>query len=102
MNNIRKRATEVVNNDISDEDILEIFKTMNKASWHTFQILTKHSERLLELSPQITWADNIWIGVSIENKKAIYRCEDLKKTGAKVKFISAEPLLECISEIDIS
>lgn len=93
--------SDLFHDDISDEDILAIFKTMNEASWHTFQVLTKRSGRLLELSSQINWTDNIWMGVSVENQKAIYRCEDLKQTGAKVKFISAEPLLESISDINL-
>jgi len=94
--------SDLFHEDVSDEDILSIFDTMNKASQHTFQVLTKRSERVIALSPRIKWAGNIWMGVSIENKVAIHRCEELKETGAKVKFISAEPLLESISEIDLN
>ena len=94
--------SDLFHDDIPDEDILAIFQTMNKASWHTFQVLTKRSKRLLELSPRINWTNNIWMGVSVENKDAITRCEDLKQTGAKVKFISAEPLLESIANINLS
>ena len=94
--------SDLFHDDISDEDILAIFKTMNEASWHTFQVLTKRSKRLLELSSQINWTDNIWMGVSVENKKALDRCDDLRQTGAKVKFISAEPLLESIANINLS
>lgn len=74
---------------------------MNAASQHTFQVLTKRSKRLVELSSKINWTDNIWMGVSVENKEAIQRCEDLKNTGAQIKFISAEPLLESISDINL-
>ena len=88
--------------DISKKDILAIFDTMNKAKHHTFQVLTKRSKRLLELSENIKWTNNIWMGVSIENKATISRAEDLKQTGAQIKFISAEPLLESISEIDLN
>ena len=94
--------SDLFHDDIPDEDILAIFQIMNKASWHTFQVLTKRSKRLLELSPRINWTNNIWMGVSVENKDAITRCEDLKQTGAKVKFISAEPLLESIANINLS
>ena len=93
--------SDLFHEDISDEDILAVFDTMNKAHWHTFQVLTKRSERLVRLSPMINWTSNIWMGVSVENKAVINRCENLKQTGAKVKFISAEPLLESISEIDL-
>ena len=93
--------SDLFHEDVSDEDVLAIFETMNKASQHTFQVLTKRSERVIALSPRIKWTNNIWMGVSIENTASIYRCEDLKRTGAKVKFISAEPLLESISQIDL-
>ena len=93
--------SDLFHEEVSDEDILEIFAIMNKATHHTFQVLTKRAERLVALSPQITWTNNIWMGVSIENVAAIDRCKLLKATGAKIKFISAEPLLESISNIDL-
>ncbi len=86
---------------VAQKDILAIFDVMNRASWHTFQILTKRADRLVELSDKIKWTDNIWMGVSIEDKDALVRCEKLKQTGAKIKFVSAEPLLESISEINL-
>jgi len=94
--------SDLFHDNISDEDILAIFDTMNKATWHTFQVLTKRADRLVKLSPRIKWTKNIWMGVSVENKAAIERCEKLKQTGASVKFISAEPLLESISQIDLN
>lgn len=94
--------SDLFHNEIPDDVILKIFSTMNQASWHTFQVLTKRSERLLALSDKINWTDNIWMGVSVESKDCIYRSENLKQTGAKIKFISAEPLLESISNIDLN
>lgn len=93
--------SDIFHPQISDSDILELFETMNAASWHTFQVLTKRADRLMELSSKIRWTPNIWMGVSIENKAALNRCEMLKQCGAKIKFISAEPLLESIQEIDL-
>ena len=87
--------------DVPDDVILRLFDTMNRATQHTFQVLTKRAERMAALSPQINWTDNIWLGVSVENEASIYRAELLKQTGAHVKFISAEPLLESISGIDL-
>ena len=55
--------------------------------------MTKRSERLAELSPFLEWTDNIWMGVSVENKDYVHRIDDLRKTGAKIKFLSVEPLL---------
>ena len=59
--------SDLFHEDIPFEFIKETFKTMNEASWHTFQILTKRSERLKELAPQLTWTPNIWMGVTVEN-----------------------------------
>lgn len=86
---------------IPDDVILEIFSVMNRASIHTFQVLTKRSKRLVKLANKINWTKNIWMGVSIEDNKTLFRGEDLKKTGAYVKFISAEPLLESIKNINL-
>ena len=93
--------SDLFHEDVPDEDVLSIFATMNAASQHTFQVLTKRSKRLAELSSKINWTSNIWMGVSVENKEAIRRCEDLKTTGAQIKFVSAEPLLESISDINL-
>lgn len=87
--------------DVPEQDILDLFQVMNQATQHTFQILTKRADRLLSLSSKITWTDNIWMGVSVEDNKAIERCEKLKKTSAVIKFVSAEPLLESIKDIDL-
>ena len=93
--------SDLFHSKVPQKDILAIFDVMNKASQHTFQILTKRPDRLLKLSDMITWTDNIWMGVSIENKATLDRCEKLKQTGAKIKFVSAEPLLESISDINL-
>ncbi|MBR6983250.1 MAG: phage Gp37/Gp68 family protein [Ruminococcus sp.] len=94
--------SDLFHKDIPDEVIIRIFQTMNKANWHTFQILTKRSDRLAALSKKINWTPNIWMGVSIENKETIFRAEHLKNTNAAIKFISAEPLLESIDDIDLN
>jgi len=75
------------------EFIQSAFDIMRRAYWHRFQILTKRSERLLEVSPLLNWADNIWMGVSVENRDYAFRIDHLRETGAKVKFLSLEPLL---------
>jgi protein gp37 len=85
--------SDLFHKDIPVEFILRIFSTMRKANWHRFQILTKRSERLLELSPQLPWAPNIWMGVTVENNNQISRIEHLQETDAAVKFLSLEPLL---------
>jgi protein gp37 len=82
--------------------IQHAFTTMRTAHWHQFQVLTKRSQRLLELSPQLDWADNIWMGVSVENEKYQFRIDDLRQTGAAIKFLSLEPLIGPLPRLDLS
>jgi protein gp37 len=79
--------------DVPDEYIGEVFETMRRAEWHTFQVLTKRPERVAALSPQLPWQPNIWMGTSVENQRWTSRIAHLRKTGAAVKFLSCEPLL---------
>jgi protein gp37 len=74
---------------------------MRTAHWHTFQVLTKRSERLQKLSPELEWTPNIWMGVSVENKNYTYRIDHLRKTGAFIKFLSLEPLLGPLSNLKL-
>ena len=83
--------------DVPDSFILEIFDAMNSASQHTYQILTKRSQRLKKMASVLPWSSRIWMGVSIESQRYAFRAEHLKATDAHVKFISAEPLLSEIS-----
>jgi protein gp37 len=78
---------------VPDEFILKIFDVMCRANWHRYQILTKRSDRLLELSPRLPWKSHIWMGVSVETLDYAIRIEHLCKTGAIIKFLSLEPLL---------
>jgi len=94
--------SDIFHEDLSDEVILSIFKTMNEASWHTFQVLTKRSERLRILCDRIVWTDNIWMGVTIESNRYLRRVDDLRHTRAKVKFISAEPLLSDLDNLNLN
>lgn len=94
--------SDIFHEKISDEDILQLFEIMNKAHWHTFQVLTKRPDRLVDLSSQINWTPNIWMGVTVENACALERLANLKRCGAKIKFVSAEPLLESINQIDLN
>lgn len=87
--------------EIPDEFIKNTFHVMNKAHWHTFQILTKRSERLADLSHGLNWTENIWMGVSVETRDYLYRIDDLRKTEAHIKFLSIEPLLGPIPDLDL-
>ena len=79
--------------DVPTEFILRVFDVMRRANWHRYQVLTKRSDRLLELNPLLPWQPHIWMGVSVENKDYQFRVDHLRQTGAAVKFLSLEPLL---------
>jgi protein gp37 len=79
--------------DVPIEFIKAVFSVMNNTPQHTYQVLTKRSERLLELSDELNWTSNIWMGVSVENEEYTYRIGELAQTSAKTKFLSIEPLI---------
>ena len=81
--------------------IEKVFAVMKRASWHRFQVLTKRADRLAELSPRLDWAPNIWMGVSVEDERVTHRIGGLRETGAAVKFLSLEPLLGPLSQLDL-
>jgi protein gp37 len=87
---------------VPDEYIYKVFDIMNKANWHRFQILTKRSQRVLQLNPKLKWAANIWMGVSIEDSEHLYRAQNLKQTDSVIKFISFEPLLGSVNDLKLA
>jgi protein gp37 len=82
--------------------IKDVFDVMRRAHWHRFQVLTKRSTRLAALSGELDWSPNIWMGVSVESEKYLYRIDNLRRTGAKIKFLSLEPLLGPLNNIDLT
>ncbi len=87
--------------DVPLEYIQQVFDVMNRAHWHRFQVLTKRADRLAEIESELSWAPNIWMGVSVESQKYVHRIDDLRKTGAKVKFLSLEPLLGPLKSLNL-
>ncbi len=90
--------SDLFHEEIPENVIVKLFNVMEQAAQHTFQILTKRSERLFEIADRLRWPKNVWMGVSIEAEEYAYRMELLKKTQAAVKFISFEPLLTQIDQ----
>ncbi len=82
--------------------IQRVFDVMRQASWHTFQVLTKRSNRMLELDKIIDWPSNVWMGVSVENQDYVFRINELRLTRSKRKFLSLEPLLGPIPSLDLN
>ena len=93
--------SDLFHDEIPEEFIFRVFDIMRRASWHRFQILTKRSERLLDLSPRLPWMSHIWMGVSVENQDYTFRIDHLRKTSARVKFLSLEPLLGPIPYLNL-
>ena len=94
--------SDLFHKDVPDSFIMEVFDVMNKASWHKFQILTKRPERLKVLDKKLRWADNILMGVTVENNDYKGRIDILRNTGAHTKFISFEPLIGHIPDVDLN
>jgi protein gp37 len=85
--------SDLFHEDVPVEYIQRVFDVMRRAHWHRFQVLTKRAERLRALDTQLEWAPNIWMGVSVESAAYRTRIQHLRATGAKIKFLSIEPLL---------
>jgi len=83
------------------EFVLKVFDVMNRADWHTYQVLTKRSGRLREVSARMPWSSHIWMGVSVETEEYQARIDDLRETGAVVKFLSLEPLLGPLPNLEL-
>ncbi len=93
--------SDLFHEDVPFEFIQDIFDVMTRASWHTFQILTKRAERLAELAPLLNWPDNVWMGVTVENQDCTYRIDYLRDVPAAVRFLSVEPLLTAIEDMNL-
>ncbi len=94
--------SDLFHEEVPFDFILQVFKIMEMAKWHQFQVLTKRSDRLMELSSKIDWPVNVWMGVSVENQDYTYRIDHLRKTGAKIKFLSIEPLIGPVTEMNLN
>jgi protein gp37 len=93
--------SDLFHQEVPLEFIQAVFAIMGKAYWHTFQILTKRSERLAELAGKLTWHENIWMGVSVENRNYTHRVDHLKRVPAAIRFLSVEPLLGPIPRLPL-
>jgi len=85
--------SDLFHDDIPLAYIQRVFATMRDCPHHTFQVLTKRSERLAELAPHLQWPENVWMGVSVEDTRVLHRVSDLQSVPAKVRFLSLEPLI---------
>jgi protein gp37 len=93
--------SDLFHNDVPTDYVKRVFDVMNRAHWHQYQVLTKRSERILEISKELPWAPQVWMGVSIETETYKDRIYDLRKTDAHVKFLSLEPLLGSLGKLNL-
>jgi protein gp37 len=94
--------SDLFHEDVPVDYIQQVFDVMRQAEWHTFQVLTKRSERLAELDAVLDWPENVWMGVSVESRKYVDRINHLRCTGAATKFLSLEPLLGPLTDLNLS
>jgi len=93
--------SDLFHKDVPLDFAQEVSSVMRRASWHIFQVLTKRSKRLLKLDQEIDWPPNVWMGVSVENQDYAFRIEHLRQTNAYLKFLSLEPLLGPLPNLDL-
>lgn len=94
--------SDLFHKDVPLKFIQRVFDVMKDNPQHVFQVLTKRSDLLLEYSKHLTWTHNIWMGVSVENENVVNRIDDLRKTKAKVKFLSLEPLIGPLPKLKLN
>jgi protein gp37 len=93
--------SDLFHKDVPLAYIQRVFDVMRRAHWHRFQVLTKRGDRLAEVNSEIPWPENVWMGVSVEHADFVDRIDDLRSTGAHVKFLSLEPLLGPLARLDL-
>lgn len=93
--------SDLFHKEVPDEFIIKVFDIMNKASWHTFQVLTKRAERLEEIASKLSWTPNIWLGVTVESNEQKRRIPYLINTPAYIKYLSIEPMITEIKDLSL-
>jgi len=93
--------SDLFHHDITLDFIQRCFQTMLETPQHTYQVLTKRSERLVELSPYLPWRENMWMGVSVEDNRVTHRIQHLRQVPAHVRFLSCEPLIGPLDDLPL-
>lgn len=94
--------SDLFHSGVHDEFVERIFETMNRADWHIYQVLTKRPQRLAKMAKGLEWGDHIWAGVSVESNEVAWRADFLREVPAAIRFISAEPLIGPIDQLNLS
>ncbi len=94
--------SDLFHDEVPEEYIRQVFDVMEEAGQHTFQVLTKRAERVKRLAPTLPWPSNVWLGVSVENRYWTRRIDDLREVPAAVRFLSCEPLLGPLNDLNLT
>ena len=94
--------SDLFHDEVPDEFIAQVFDVMTRAHWHRYQVLTKRPERAASLNSQLPWPDQVWMGTSVESQDYIHRIDRLRETDAVIKFLSLEPLLGPLPNLDLN
>lgn len=94
--------SDLFHDDVPLDYVHRVFDVMERAHWHRFQVLTKRAERLAELAPRLPWPRNVWMGVSVETEAYRWRIDALRSTDAGIRFLSLEPLLGPLPDLDLT
>ena len=93
--------SDLFHDDVPDEFVHDVFDVMERGDWHRYQVLTKRPERVASLNSELPWPEQVWLGVSVESKGYVHRIDVLRETDAAVKFLSLEPLLGSLPELNL-
>lgn len=94
--------SDLFHEQVADSFIKQVFQVMRECPQHTFQILTKRSDRLLDLAHELAWPLNVWMGVSVEDDRVLHRLDQLRDVPAAVRFLSVEPMLGPLDNLDLN
>lgn len=94
--------SDLFHKEVPEGYIRKVFEVMERTPQHTYQVLTKRAERLARVSTRLPWPSNVWMGVSVESPKYAWRIDYLRRVGAAVRFISAEPLLAALPRLNLA
>lgn len=94
--------SDLFHEDVPFDFIQRVFNVMSPARQHSFQVLTKRAERLEELAKRLPWPSNVWVGVSVESADYVCRIDHLRQVPASTRFVSFEPLLADVGELDLN
>ena len=94
--------SDLFHSSVPEEFVLSVFQVMARVDWHCFQVLTKRTARLVEISPKLQWPPNVWMGVSVESERYRHRIDHLRESGAQIRFLSLEPLLGPLPKLNLT